>query len=73
MSQLLSIGTRNWIRERVVKNLDFEGVLGLKILETEETEFTLTLEAELDRPNTWSSTVFAEHPAWGLFLTTEIS
>jgi|HubBroStandDraft_6_1064221.scaffolds.fasta_scaffold467060_1 hypothetical protein len=59
--------------DTVVKTLDFEAQLGLKILETEETEFTVFLEVELDRPNTWSSTVFNEHPAWGLFLTTEIS
>jgi hypothetical protein len=54
--------------------IDFEKAGGESLLfEKKASELNLTEEIFLDKPPLWSSSIFDEHPAWGLFLTETIS
>jgi hypothetical protein len=53
--------------------LDFENSGGENLLfEKKASELTLTEEIFLDKPPSWSSSIFDEHPGWSLQLTETI-
>jgi hypothetical protein len=60
--------------DKEIHLIDFEASGGENLLfEKKASELTLTEEVFLDKPSLWSSSIFDEHPAWGLFLTEAIS
>jgi hypothetical protein len=60
--------------DKEIHLMDFEKSGGENLLfEKKASELTLTEEVFLDKPAAWSSSIFDEHPAWGLFLTETIS
>ena len=59
--------------ELELHTLEFQKAKGLTLTGGITTEFTLLEDLILDRPAGWSSSIFAEHPPWGVFLTETIS
>ena len=59
--------------DETLHTLDCEHALGLTITGGLATEFTVFGDVFLDRPSTWSSSVWDANPPWSLMATETIS